>query len=394
MKLYLATLNSGYLRREFTWFVLPSMRQTKGVTLVWENPGQTWANPISSNRNLITQRFLASDCDFLLMIDDDVVPLHNPAELCHANLPIIGFPAKVRSTGQTIVWTMYTPHVSGEGYSAIDPANIDDMMDLMKVSIVGTGCILVRRDVLENLKAPFHSEFDENGVQVYGTDFAFCRKATGAGFDVYTAPHRICEHYKTLGLNDIDGWDAIKSFDNSNTPYKIPWGGWAITQKDWVFIQGIIKEVAPKRILEFGCGLSSLLMSEKCQVVSYETKPEYIVKVHEKIDGNDLILREWDGKNFITTWKEGPYDLAFVDGPPGENTGDIGRDASIKAASQLCDHILIHDAGRRAEQHHIRTHLRGKFRRVKWNGDHVTRCEYWVRREKKITNEDIRAGRV
>ena len=384
IKLYVATLNGGTLRREWSWQVFPTLCQTEGVDIIWENPGLTWANPISSNRNLITQRFLESDCDFMMQLDDDVVPLCNPAELCHADKDIIGLPARVRSTGQTICWTVYRDHPSGEAFSAVDFTQLDDMMDLMEVEIIGTGCVIVARRVLEALKAPFHSEFDDDGIQIYGTDFAFCRKARAHGFTVYTAPNHLCEHFKKVGLTDHDGWDNVRHFDKSNTPYEIPWGGWAITQKDWKFIKDVIREIQPKRILEFGAGLSSLLMSEMAEVITYETNDEYIETVHNKIIENKLFIRKWGGTATPTISED--FDMAFVDGPPGEGTGGPGRDNSIRIAAEKCDVILCHDSGRQAERHWIRTHLRGKFARIRNSGDHETNTSLWVRRDKPVTN--------
>ena len=394
-KIYLAILNDGNLRREMTTTVIPAMQNTNGIQLIWENPNKTWASPISSNRNQIVKRFLETDCDFLLMIDNDVVPLHNPCELVFADKDIVGSPAKVRSSGQIMVWVAYIPHSDGIGYSAIDLDSFDDMFDLLEVAIVGTGCILIKRKVLETLKAPFHSEFDEDGVQIYSTDFAFCRKAKNAGFQIYTTTHRRCEHFKTIGLNDIDAWDTINYFDRSNIPYNIPWGEYCITQKDWHFINAIIERETPKRILEFGCGLSSLLLSEFGEVASYETDPEWKAKIEAKcLEKNDLKIILWDGHNFPITddspYHHSKFDLVFVDGPKEQLKGGIGRDAAIQIASQVSNHVIIHDAGRLEEEQYQRKYLRGIFKLVRKSGDHITRCHYWVRRPKPVTLEDVK----
>jgi len=408
-KVYLAVLNGGWLRREFTWDVLPRMRGTKGVTLVWENPRETWANPISSNRNLITLRFLQTDCDYLLMLDNDVIPMFNPLELVYADKDIVGFPAKVRSSGQLIAWTAYIPHSSGEGYSTLDLNAFDDMLDLIPCDIVGTGCILIKRKVLEKLKAPFHVEFDENGVEAYGTDFAFCRKAKANGFKVHTTLQRRCEHFKEVGLLDIEGWDSTSSFDTTNSKYQRAWGGMSITVRDWHFIKGIVEMLQPKRILEFGAGLSSLLLSEIADVVSYDTSEDNIASVfesrHNCIEGikdamkkinpaaeakfnlKDLDIALWDGKECCPS---GEYQLAFVDGPAGESLGGEGREQSIRIASEKANHIIVHDAGRPFEQQWQRKHLRGKFKLMARSGEHVTRCHYWVRRKEEVTNDNFK----
>jgi hypothetical protein len=403
-KVYLAILNNGPLRREMMATVIPAMQNTKGVKLVWENPNRTWANPISSNRNKIVKRFLETNCDFLLMIDDDVVPLHNPCELVFADRDIIGCPALVRASGQTMVWTAYIPHSSGNGYSAVDLDSFDDMFDLLEVAIVGTGCILIKRKVLENIKAPFHPEFDEDGIMTHGTDFAFCRRATNSNFKVYTTTHRRCEHFKTTGFNDMDAWDSINYFCRDNTVYNIPWGEYSITQKDWKFIKEYLKELKPKKILEFGCGLSSLLLSEFCEVISYETDEEWKDKIESKCTAkNKLEIRLWDGVNFPKELINGDakqgvkllcFDLVFVDGPKERLKGGVGRNSSIYIASKISNHVIIHDAGRHEEEQYQRAHLRSIFKLTNKSGNHLTRCHYWERRPKPVTLEDVKnAGR-
>jgi GT2 family glycosyltransferase len=403
IKVYFALLNNGPIRREMSTIVIPAMQKTPGVELVWENPSVTWANPISSNRNKIVKRFLETDCDYLLMIDDDVVPYHNPCELVFAggNTDVIGCPALVRASGQTIVWTAYIPHSDGIGYSAVDLDSFDDMFDLLEVAIVGTGCILIKRAVLEKVREPFHSEFDEDGIQTYGTDFAFCRRATKAGFHVYTTVHRRCEHFKTVGLNDFDAWDSINYFCSDNAKFGIPWGEYSITQKDWNFIKAIIKGLGVEKILEFGCGLSSLLLSELCEVISYETDNEWKEKIESKVlPQNNLTVKLWDGVNFPRDLikvdaKQGvktpKFDLCFVDGPKEIRKGGAGRNMSIHIASKLSDHVIVHDAGRPDEEKFQRAHLRSVFKLERKSGNHMTRCNYWKRRPHPVTLEEIKA---
>lgn len=394
-KVYLAILNDGTMRSEMIASIIPVMQKTKGVKLIWEHPSKTWANPISSNRNKIVKRFLETDCDYLLMIDNDVVPLHNPCELVFADKDIVGSPARVRSAGRITVWTAYIPHSGGYGYSAIDLDSFDDMFDILQVSIVGTGCILIKRKVLEALKAPFHSEFDEDGVQTFGTDFAFCRKATQAGFKVYTTTHRRCEHFKTVGFNDSDGWDLVDYFDRSNNPYDIPWGGYSISQKTWHFVKAAIEHTKSKKILEFGCGLSSFLMSEFCEVISYETDQEYARKMRLKCTNkNNLTIKIWDGVTCsdLTELIANKIDLVFVDGPKAKTKGGIGRDVAIKIAAQVSNHVIIHDAGRIEEERIQRKYLRSIFKLVGKSGSHIARCHYWIRRPYPVTLEEVVAA--
>jgi len=395
IKVYFALLNNGMLRREMSAQIIPAMQTTPGVKLVWENPNRTWSNPISSNRNLIVKRFLETDCDYLLMIDDDVVPHHNPCELVFADRDVIGVPALVRSSGQVVVWTAYIEHRDGNGYSAVDLDSFDDMFDLLNVAIVGSGCILMKRKVLENVKMPFHSEFDEDGCQTHGTDFAFCRRAVKAGFEVYTTTHRRCEHFKKVGLSDQDAWDSINYFDKSNAQYDIPWGDFSITQKDIRFMRPLVKTLEPKRILEFGSGLSSLLLSEICEVVSYETDPEWAEKIKSKIKShNNLTIKMWDGHTVPEEFQhpqENKYDFCFVDGPKNRSKGGVGRDVAMEIAAQVTDHVMVHDAGRPDEEKQQRANFRSVFKLVRKSGNHMTRIHYWIRRPHPVTLAEVKA---
>jgi hypothetical protein len=359
---------------------------------------------------MIVKRFLETDCTHLLMIDDDVVPLHNPCEMVHIDRDVVGSPALVRSAGQMLNWTAYVPHTAGHGYSAVDLDSIDDMFDVLEVSIVGTGCILVKREVLENVKQPFHSEFDEDGIQIYGTDFAFCRRAIDAGYKVYTTTHRRCEHFKQIGFSDMTAWDTIDYFDHSNSGYNMPWGEYSVTQRDWKFIKQHVKQLRldkidldqlkplPKlKVLEFGVGLSSLLLSETCKVISYETSQEYKEIIESKMtDKNDLEIRLWDGINAPEllegdNWHATKFDLVFVDGPKERQKGGIGRDEAMRIAAQVSDNIIVHDAGRDEEWIHQRKYLRSIFKLERKSGSHITRCHYWKRRPSPVTINDVTA---
>ena len=389
VRLYVAILNKGWIRREI-YAVLEKMKATPGVEVTVENLNLTFAQPIFANRNRISKRFLAHKPkqDYLMMIDDDIIPLHNPAELVFAKKDIVGSPAKVRQRGRTINWVAYMKHPDVEGYFSVDFANVDDTIDLLSVDIIGTGCILIRRRVLEKLfakakngwDAPFTIEVSETGDSKYGTDFAFCKRAQAAGYKIYTTPQRICEHVKELGLLDIQGYDDCDGRDAIAGKYAIPWGDFAISQNDWHFINDIIEKQKIRKILEFGSGLSTLLMSEIAEVTSYETDGEWIAKVEGLARGNGhperaLSIIKWDGKKEPKGIEE--YDLAFVDGPKGKDIGGVGRELSMKLASEHAQRIIVHDAGRQNEQKLQAKYLRGKFRLKARNGWHAQRCQYW-----------------
>jgi len=377
-KLYFALLNSGWIRREFASTQLPRMNRTEGVELVWENPAKSWGHPIYSNRNAIVQRFLKTDCDFLMMQDDDIIPWHNPAEMVWMDKDIVGSPAKVKQEGQQNNWVAFCLDRVRDGYYAIDMATCPSNADLVPVDIVGTGLICIKRKVIETLgPGCFTVENDEFGVCKWGTDFMFCKRARAAGFEVYTTPHRVCEHVKEDGLLGSTGYDDSDYFCHDNTKYQLYWGDWCILQKDWRFIKDVFREEGIKRVVEFGTGLSSLLMSERAEVVSYETDPKTMETMTAKITPeNRLTIRLWDGK---TPPDITGFDMVFIDGPPGGS--EHGRKYSYEAASRSgAPFILTHDSGREGEIVWAKEYLWKDYEVVGTNGLHQQRCELWKRK--------------
>jgi len=358
-----------------------------------ENPQRSWGHPIGSNRCKIQKRFLQSDADYLLMMDDDIIPYFNPGEFCFADKDIIGFPAKVKQSERALNWVVYQKHPEVEGFGPVDFSRLDSKYDLYDLGegIVGTGCIMVARRVLEKIPGAFKEVIDDEGIPKWGTDFAFCRRAYEAGFKIWAAPNHVCEHIKEVGLLDITGHDDSDFRDRSNAPYKMAWGEFAISQKDWHFIKEVIQKVKPKRILEFGTGLSSLLMSEEAEVISYETERGWGREIKRKrVNGNQLKVRYWDGVKPKEKLKK--FDLIFVDGPRGRVAGGMGRQHSIELASQLSDHVIVHDAGRDDEELWQNLSLKQKRFHIKSrSGYHQASCRYW-KKHKPIKMEQVSDG--
>jgi len=149
--------------------------------------------------------------------------------------------------------------------------------------------------------------------------------------------------------------------------YNIPWGGFAIAEKDWNFIRDIIRGKGIKTVLEFGTGLSTLLISEIAEVDTFETDAGWQKRIKAKIpSGRKVGFYIWNGCGPPgTEWKRKKYNLAFVDGPRGKASGGTGRETSIKMATKYADKIIVHDAGR-ADEAELQ--------------EQRIRCNYWERK--------------
>lgn len=161
---------------------------------------EPFAAPIDHARNMIVHRFLGTDCTHLMMIDDDIVPPVNALEqlLTHdkdivaAACPLIGPDSK---RDLKITFNAFTVS-EDETYTPII-----DAIGLQEADAVGTGCIMIKRDVLENIESPFITQYNKNnGLKTTGEDINFCKKAKGLCIEIYSDFGLKCKHIKSCNL--------------------------------------------------------------------------------------------------------------------------------------------------------------------------------------------------
>ena len=378
-KIYLAILSDGWVRCEHINTVLMILG-APNVELHLENPSITWGIPITNNRNQIRKRMLETDADFLLMFDDDVIPLFNPAEAVFYDKDVLGLPTR-RRTGQRLEWVIYAKHPTLENrYASIDLDKVKTDADLLQVDGIGTGAILIKRKVLEVVKHPFEDLFDDEGIRILGQDLNFCQKAIKAGFGVFVAPKMICEHVKDHGLVNIDACFVTRAGDKNQERYDMSWGGDEIIEKDWDLIEQVIAEEKVKTVLEFGSGFSTLLMSQMAKVDSFETNPDRTKKTKDKLPRDRKVnLYAWDGEVKPDSGRvKKKYDLVFIDGPKSASMAtQTGRRVAVEIAVEHSDRIILHDAGKMHETMLQEKYLKKDYWLIVRNGWHQTHCNYW-----------------
>jgi ADP-heptose:LPS heptosyltransferase len=167
--------------------------------------------------------------------------------------------------------------------------------------------------------------------------------------------------------------EASKEDNDFVTSAGFTWGGGSLTDRDWVFIKGLLKAYDVKTVLEFGAGLSTLLFQREVdRVISYETSPGWIKKISSLIDPNRGRVLHWNGEYFKMVGMQ--CDLAFVDGPSGGQS----REFSTKISSELADLVVVHDAGRGPEKEWQQKYLAEEFDMISKGGH---RCHFWVRKD-------------
>ena len=195
MKVYLSILNTGWIHHELT-IKLPRWLTETTHEVYFESSND---RPIKNNRNKIVKRFLASDYDYLLQIDNDNIPARNPLELVDLGLDIVSCPVWIYQ--HKLVLNIYKLDPSDEMLIPVDPTK---EKGLIEIDATGTGVLLTSRRVLEALKAPFERKYDEDGIEELGQDLYFSRKAKDAGFRIFSHLDYIAKHYKEIDLSVVD----------------------------------------------------------------------------------------------------------------------------------------------------------------------------------------------
>ena len=161
-------------------------------------------SPTYANRNHIAQEFLKTDADYLLTIDSDTVPTKNPLNMIEHDKDIVGgvYPAY---KNDAFIWLACRLDTD-KSYKQYPK---EYRVGLKQVDALGTGCLLVKRKVLEAIPMPFIDKVREGvGDRELGHDLYFCKRAKEKGFEVWADWSIECEHYKEINLLPI-----IKMFD-------------------------------------------------------------------------------------------------------------------------------------------------------------------------------------
>jgi len=201
-KVWITVLTGGTIRHELA-VALIQMSHDERYEMEFHF---SFARPIPSNRCGIAQRFLASDADWLLMLDSDVWPYRNLLDLVEADKDMVVFPTPIWRTGAP-----EPPIVSNVTPLKGDIVNLDEA-EMVEVLRGGASAMLFSRRVLEGLAPPlFAQDFDEDGIALCDEDIYFCDKARDAGFEIWAAYSHPCGHIKEIDLievyNRVDKWN-------------------------------------------------------------------------------------------------------------------------------------------------------------------------------------------
>ena len=149
---------------------------------------------------------------------------------------------------------------------------------------------------------------------------------------------------------------------------------WSLGEKSFAEIKNLLKELDPKRILEFGSGVSSIRLAlsfPDCELISvehnrfYADKTEAMKNAHNASNLELLyapLKHRWLNLGRYLTYSFNvpnvEFDSLIIDGPPGFVRG--GREACLFLAYEnlkIGGYVFLDDYERKTEQHAVQSWL-------------------------------------
>ncbi len=198
-KVFIAILNEGTIRAELAQLLMYwQMTGEYDLTIAFPND-----KPIEANRNRIVSTFMKTDCEWLVQIDDDVVPPKNYLDLILYDKDVISGVCYAYRQDSIVPLVLQRNEDDGLWKNM----DVSPSEGLIEVDSMGTGAMIIHRRVFENpemRRHPFRSIWNEDGTRKKGLDLMFCELAKQQGFSVWCHLQYKCSHLVTADLMEIE----------------------------------------------------------------------------------------------------------------------------------------------------------------------------------------------
>jgi len=348
--------------REVHALVMESILHTSGEHITNIHVESGYTVPIDEKRNRCVEKFLQTECTHLLFWDSDTVAIPGAIQkLLDDDKDIVGATIYKKGGDHVPCFGFWVPE--RQIYKTPLPFLYNK---LIPVDMVGTGFMLIKREVLEKMTPPYFQCYEKGNAQ---EDIYFCLKAKEFGFQPFVDTGLNLGHIATpyIVTNETyemsTFWSVIKRIRDEGrlskfrellvkemnlTPEELQLEGvplyrlrmardfigyrppdglkeayldyikevsnqqWAISWELAVYLDKLLKSLKPKRILDLGSGFSSFLFrASGAEVTSVETEQVWLEKTLLFLAKyNVSVERVMLQKDFKPT---GIYDLCLLD---------------------------------------------------------------------------------
>lgn len=199
LSIFIAVPNNGWIHPELA-IMLVSWSHDPEISIKLFMP--MGLSPLDNARNSCVKEFLEGYWDYLLFIDNDIVPPGNTLrELLAADKDIIAplcFTWRQDDKGQGFPMPVAHRYAETGEYRPYYGKGIEE------TDIVTGGMFLVKRGVYEKMERPFAFTYHKNGTVIYSEDFYFSQQAQKLGYKLYTHYGLLCKHYKNIDVREIN----------------------------------------------------------------------------------------------------------------------------------------------------------------------------------------------
>lgn len=156
--------------------------------------------PLDNARNHCVTKFLEGNCDYLLWIDNDIVPPINTLEkFLLADKDIIGavaFAMKYENN-QGFPYPVTLRYNENKKYIVYYGKGIEEC------DATGGACLMFKRKVYEMIERPYEFQYYRNGTLALTCDFDIFQKCQKLGFKLFIDFSLICDHIKETSIKSI-----------------------------------------------------------------------------------------------------------------------------------------------------------------------------------------------
>ena len=347
--------------REIQPLVLDSILHAGGGLVTHAHVESDYSKFLDDKRNSCVEQFLKTDCTHLLFWDSDTIADANAIKILLAHDKPVTSAVIYKKGGDHAPCFGYWDEAS-RTYRTPTPFQYDK---LIQVDIVGTGFLLIKREVFERVEYPWFQCSDKSQS---GEDVFFCVKCKEVGIPIFvdTGLHlghiatpyvvtnetyemslfwKMIRGFKEEGRLDkfrellfaftkqlpveidvqadpsnnfrlVRGNIGYKPSDAMRTAYleyvkDVSKPEWAISWQLACFLDKTLKQLKPKRILDLGSGFSSFVFRSNCaEVVSADKDPTWLERTREF-----LVKHKLNTDNVVEGFEgiAGDFDLILLD---------------------------------------------------------------------------------